>query len=178
MTKAYIASLIFGAIALVFWIGSIQRQDKKKILFNQIIANSFYAVQYAFLHLFSAASMNMVSVVRSIVFYFYEKKGKSIPKWMLAVFVAVLALLGYLTYTNLLGLLPIVITVAYAYSMWQKNLVVVRWIYIIAACGWIVYNIVGRAYVSMVGNVFEIISGAVALYRYRAEKEPLNNNEK
>ena len=68
---------------------------------------------------------------------------------------------------GIFNLIPIIITLAYTYSVWQDNLTVTRLVFLIAAFIWIYYNIKVGAYVSIVGNMFEIISGITALIRFK-----------
>ena len=158
-------AVIFGIIALVCWSLSIQGKSKKSILKLQTIANGFYCIQYILLGAVSAGCMNLVSVIRCIVFYKYEEKHIKAPKLVLLVFIAILAIIALFTYDGIFSMIPIAITMGYAYSMWQTNLNIVRIIYIAAAIVWIYYNYSVGAYASLIGNIIEIISGSISLIR-------------
>lgn len=157
-------SVLFGTVALFCWCLSIQGKNKKSILKLQTIANVFYCIQYM-LSAFSAGCMNLVSVIRCIVFYKYEEKEQPSPKYLLILFIAILAVIALFTYNGLLSLIPIIITMGYTYYMWQSNLNIVKIIYIVAAIVWLYYNYTVGAYASLAGNIIEIISGSIALIR-------------
>lgn len=59
---------ILGATALIIWVISLQLTKKHKMLFLQLISNVLYGLQYSILGLFSAASMNLVSIIRCYIF--------------------------------------------------------------------------------------------------------------
>ena len=113
---------LFGFFAVVIWVFSIQRKDKKKILFTQMFATLLYTIQYLLLSVFSAASMNFTSCLRSFVFYKYEEKNKEISKSILFVFVFLVIGLGIISWDNYLSLIPIIITLFYTVSTWFISL--------------------------------------------------------
>lgn len=137
----------------------------------QVIANGIYGIEYLLLGAFSAASMNFLSFLRLLVYYFYALLNIKMPKWILFVFITLVLLLGIITYDGLISLLPIIITVLYTYAFWQNNLNVARIIYIVAAIIWIYYNYEVGAYVGIIGNALEIITGLISLIKYRGGKK-------
>ena len=137
----------------------------------QVIANGIYGIEYLLLGAFSAASMNFLSFLRLLVYYFYTSLNIKMPKWILFVFIALVLLFGIITYDGLISLLPIIITVLYTYAFWQNNLNVARIIYIVAAIIWIYYNYEVGAYVGIIGNALEIITGLISLIKYRGGKK-------
>lgn len=137
----------------------------------QVIANGIYGIEYLLLGAFSAASMNFLSFLRLLVYYFYTSLNIKMPKWILFVFIALVLLFGIITYDGLISLLPIIITVLYTYAFWQNNLNVARIIYIVAAIIWIYYNYEVGAYVGIIGNALEITTGLISLIKYRGGKK-------
>ena len=137
----------------------------------QVIANGIYGIEYLLLGAFSAASMNFLSFLRLLVYYFYTLLNIKISKWILFVFIALVLLFGIITYDGLISLLPIIITVLYTYAFWQNNLNVARIIYIVAAIIWIYYNYEVGAYVGIIGNALEITTGLISLIKYRGGKK-------
>ena len=137
----------------------------------QVIANGIYGIEYLLLGAFSAASMNFLSFLRLLVYYFYALLNIKMPKWILFVFITLVLLFGIITYDGLISLLPIIITVLYTYAFWQNNLNVARIIYIVAAIIWIYYNYEVGAYVGIIGNILEITTGLISLIKYRGGKK-------
>lgn len=166
-----ILAQVLALFAILFWVISILLKNKKNILLMQVIANGIYGIEYLLLGAFSAASMNFLSFLRLLVYYFYALLNIKMPKWILFVFITLVLLLGIITYDGLISLLPIIITVLYTYAFWQNNLNVARIIYIVAAIIWIYYNYEVGAYVGIIGNILEIITGLISLIKYRGGKK-------
>ena len=166
-----ILAQILASFAILFWVISILLKNKKNILLMQVIANGIYGIEYLLLGAFSAASMNFLSFLRLLVYYFYASLNIKMPKWILFVFIALVLLFGIITYDGLISLLPIIITVLYTYAFWQNNLNVARIIYIVAAIIWIYYNYEVGAYVGIIGNALEITTGLISLIKYRGGKK-------
>ena len=166
-----ILAQVLASLAILFWVISILLKNKKNILLMQVIANGIYGIEYLLLGAFSAASMNFLSFLRLLVYYFYALLNIKMPKWILFVFITLVLLFGIITYDGLISLLPIIITVLYTYAFWQNNLNVARIIYIVAAIIWIYYNYEVGAYVGIIGNALEIITGLISLIKYRGGKK-------
>ena len=166
-----ILAQVLASFAILFWVISILLKNKKNILLMQVIANGIYGIEYLLLGAFSAASMNFLSFLRLLVYYFYASLNIKMPKWILFVFIALVLLFGIITYDGLISLLPIIITVLYTYAFWQNNLNVARIIYIVAAIIWIYYNYEVGAYVGIIGNALEITTGLISLIKYRGGKK-------
>lgn len=166
-----ILAQVLASFAILFWVISILLKNKKNILLMQVIANGIYGIEYLLLGAFSAASMNFLSFLRLLVYYFYALLNIKMPKWILFVFIALVLLFGIITYDGLISLLPIIITVLYTYAFWQNNLNVARIIYIVAAIIWIYYNYEVGAYVGIIGNALEITTGLISLIKYRGGKK-------
>ena len=162
---------VLALFAILFWVISILLKNKKNILLMQVIANGIYGIEYLLLGAFSAASMNFLSFLRLLVYYFYALLNIKMPKWILFVFITLVLLFGIITYDGLISLLPIIITVLYTYAFWQNNLNVARIIYIVAAIIWIYYNYEVGAYVGIIGNALEITTGLISLIKYRGGKK-------
>jgi len=162
-----ILAQLFGFFAVISWVLSIQRKEKKKILITQMFATFLYTIQYLLLSVFSAASMNFTSCIRSYVFYKYEESGKEISKKVLFFFVFLVICLGIISWDNYLSLIPIIITLFYTISTWFKDAKWTRIFFLIAAFIWVYYNFKVGAYVAIVGNMLEIVSGVVAFVRFR-----------
>ena len=162
---------VLALFAILFWVISILLKNKKNILLMQVIANGIYGIEYLLLGAFSAASMNFLSFLRLLVYYFYTSLNIKMPKWILFVFIALVLLFGIITYDGLISLLPIIITVLYTYAFWQNNLNVARIIYIVAAIIWIYYNYEVGAYVGIIGNALEITTELISLIKYRGGKK-------
>ena len=171
----FIVSQIVGAVAILFWVVSIQNKEQHKILFLQAMANLTYTIQYSMLGAFEAAYMNFLSTIRCYIFYIKRKNNKDISNLWLIFFCILIIILGVLTYKDLFTLIPIIITLFYTVSSWMKNSIWIRIVFLIAGCIWIYYNYKVGAYICIIGNVFEIISGITSLIRFSGKDKEISN---
>lgn len=162
MLEAQILSLV----AVIIFIISVSAPTKKQILLLQTISNIFYSASYFLLNLTTTALMNGVSAIRCFVFYKYTKNTKKIPFIYLIIFISLVIILGIISYQGLVSLVPIIITITYFISTYIKNEKYTRLALIICAIIWLIYNYNFSAYIAMIGNTFEIITGFIALQKY------------
>lgn len=153
---------IFGLFGFIFFTGSIQVKQKNNLLIFQLIANTLYTVSYFMLGAFSAVLTNIINIIRCIVFSVFDKK-KSI---LISLIFLTLLIIPFV-YNSLFDLLPIIITIIYIVSTWQNDMKIVRIFFVVAAFLWIIYNSYVGAIIPLIGNVFEIISGVLALIRFK-----------
>ena len=85
MEKIIMSNMV-GVIALLFWIISLQANNKSKILKLQLLASIFYTIQYFIIGGISAGIMSIISLVRYAIFYRYIENKKNIPTYLLFLF--------------------------------------------------------------------------------------------
>lgn len=161
---------MLGAIALIIWVISLQLSEKYKMLFLQLISNVLYGIQYSILGLFSASSMNLVSIVRCYIFGKDSKKNKNTPLWLLGVFVVAILILALINCKTFLDIVPIIAALLFTISSWQKSTRVICFSCLLAAVCLAIYNFIVGAYINLGGNVFEISSAAIAIIRSYSKK--------
>ena len=168
-----ISAQIIGFIALTFMCLSYQKNNKKDFLFIQILANIFYGIQYFLLKAFSALVSSIVSILKTYVFYKYEKDTKKISLFMLLLFEILIIFLGIIAYQSFYSIIPIFIACIYTYGTWQKNLKITYSIGIIASILWIFYNFIVGAYVAIFGSFIELSSSIIGIIRLNTSKKEL-----
>ena len=164
---------VIGFIALFFMCLSYQKNKKKDFLFIQVLANFFYGLQYFLLNAISALVSNIISTIKTLVFFKFEKNNKKISLPILLIFEILIIILGIITFKDIFSIIPIFIACIYTYGTWQKNLKLTYSIGIIAATLWIFYNFIVGAYVSVVGSFIELFSsiiGAIKLFKTNSSK--------
>lgn len=165
-----ILAQFFGILGLVFLVISIQNNNKNFVLLFQIFANVFYGLQYIVLNSISAGLMSFISLFRCIAYYIYSKNNSKIPKCVLILFLIMIISVLFFTYNGLFSIIPIFATVLYTYGTWCDNLKVFRYIALIVAILWIIFNLYVGAYVAFIGSIFELLSGLLAIYRFDIKK--------
>lgn len=158
---------IIGFFALISSITSYQSKKKRKFLIFQVIANMLYAVQYGILGAYTAFIAVVISTIRSLIFFVYEKDNKAIPTIYLIILELSVVVAGIYTYDNILSIIPVVITILFTYATWQKNLKITYVFGVVASVGWLINNCFVGAYVGCISNIFELMSSFIGYIRLR-----------
>ena len=161
----FILAQVFGALALILLSISYLQKKREKYLVIMASATILYAIQYFLLHALSGALVNTFSTLRNFIFYFMEKKTTKPSFILLFTFLLVYILIGIFTYNGLISLIPISISLIYAYGVWQPNLKVTYFIAIIAAILWIIYNYFVLAYVAVFASIIELIASIIGFIK-------------
>lgn len=162
---------VIGIAAILFFALSPQQKTKGRVLIFQSISSILYALQYVLLGAFSAVATNLIGLAKNLVFYRYAKENKDIPVIALGIYSGFIIVFGFLTYTNPISVIPVVLSLVYAYGIWQMNLKIYRGIAVVGAIVWIIYNLMVGAYVSVLGNAFQFASAVIAVWRLDIKKE-------
>ena len=161
---------IIGGIGILIWILSVQNKDKSNILLYQGVANVFIALQFFLFKVYTPASMDAVTAVRSFIYQGYAKKDKPIPIFWLFVFLTITFFFAIFTWSGLLGLIPIINSTMYIITTWLKDTKWLRIFFVVAAMFWLYYNLTIGAYALVVGNIFEIITGVYSVIRFNKKQ--------
>ena len=156
---------LIGAAAMLTITLSVQCRKKKHMMMVQSAAHMLYAFQYALLGAFSAAFMDLISVLRNLLFYKYDKNKKKIPIILPIIVITITVIIGYLNYTNPLSLLPVIVAILYTIGASFRDPKVYKYVFGTCAIAWLFYNLKFQAYVCVIGNIMEITSTIIALVR-------------
>lgn len=165
-----ISAQIVCVAAILVWSLSIQNKKIEKILFFQFLANLLYYLEYFLLGATTAVFMNIISAFRCYVFYYKNKHNQPISKTYLFIFMLLVIIIGYFGYTTPISIIPVLLTLLYTICSWLKDATWSRIALLLAAFAWIFYNFHVGAFVGIIGNMIEISSGIISLYRFRKNK--------
>lgn len=165
----FILAQILGGIALFILVLSFQKNEKQALLKYQIGSSIFFAGQYLFLQAYTGCLMNLICVLRNILFKKYDKK--QVPIYLLIFIVFIMLILSLFAYNGSISLLPCIACILYTISIWQSNLKVTRIVEVISCSLYIIYNIKVLAYVGLVSTMIELISALIAIYRFDIKKD-------
>ena len=174
----YIIGQGFGVVAIALGFISFQLKTQGQLLLAQTATATVFCLHYALIGGWTAMAMNMVGIVRCVVFYFRNKKGSSgiiIP----ITFGLVMAVAGILTweawYSIFVFLGLVINSLCLAFSNPQN----VRKSILVTSPMVIVYNCFAHSYGGIVYESIAIISSAIGIARNtkkRAEHVADNDN--
>ncbi len=154
-----------GFLGVIFWGLSVQQKSQSKILFIQLLANILYGIQYLLLSAYSGAAMYAIACVRTFLFYEKRKNNKDIPIYWLFIFLFITIISSILTYNGLVSLIPSAIVILYTIFMYMKDPIWIKRSFLFVPVIEITYNLIVHAYVAILGAIFELISGIIAIVK-------------
>jgi hypothetical protein len=166
-----IIAQVIGGVALLMAIISFQNNTKKGILIFQLLAGCLFAVHFLFLGAYTGAALNVVSVIRNIVYYQKQKHTWARHKGWLFLFMAVSIAAGILTWEDIFSLFPILGMVLGSLGFWLDNPTYVRRVTFPVSPLWITYNIVKGSYAGIITEIFVMSSIIVGMIRFDRQKK-------
>lgn len=169
-----VASLVVGVLASIASIAFGLTIIHSRILWLILLMTSLYTLTFILKFDATAAVLSGITVLRSIVFLigFKHPRPWMEPGRMKWVIIIVSVAAWFLTtdfttlvWTNFLMLvLPIVVAVA----MSSRSIAVGKWLMLVSAIGWTVYEVATGAYGLLPGEIFSGIALIIALVRLGA----------
>lgn len=167
----YILSQILFVLGAATILLTYFLKNRKLILAISISACVLYSLANLFLYATTAAALNIVSIIASVWFYIdSEKRHKKTIVSLISIFIMTIVV-TILTYENMISLLATLALGGFMYSIWQENLWVHKWLGLLTALCWIVYQAYYNAIFGIVTNLIFIIIDIVAMIKlYRINK--------
>lgn len=168
----FIVAQIFGALALAILIISLQKNSKTKLLLYQSISSLLYALQYLFLNAYTGCFMNLICMIRNMIFNQYPKKRP--PVYWLIITIVLMIFFSSLSYTGVISFLPMIAVILYSIALWHGNLTVIRTTEIISCSLYILYNIKVLAITGLIATIIEFVGAILAVYKFDIKKKKEN----
>ncbi|MBQ8284065.1 MAG: YgjV family protein [Clostridia bacterium] len=182
-----VLALIVSFLAMTMVVISYFVKIKKYYLLFQSLCIVFLILSYLFTAEFFAMIGLSIGLVRSLVFYYYEKKGIEAPIYLsfLISFATIVSYfivnLGILKTAKPVDILCIIPLVMYAFIFRIRNLKIVRFTMLVPTAISILYNTLANATVFVVlSYTFELTANVVSICKYhifnKEEKTQLKEN--
>ena len=154
----------FGIIAIALGFISFQLKTQGQLLLAQTATATVFCLHYVLIGGWTAMAMNVVGIVRCIVFYFRNKKGSNdvVSPIIFAVIMAVAGILTWTSWYSIFVFLGLVInSLCLAFSNPQN----VRKSILVTSPMVIVYNIFVLSIGGIVYESVAIVSSAIGIFR-------------
>ena len=158
-----------GILATIITVISYQMNTKRSLLLVQTAATTCTCLAYLFLGAASGFALNVVCIIRNIVFYFQKDSGKvhTISSVLLA---AAMVVLGALSWQGPVSLLIIIALAANTIFMSFGNPQLLRKSILGTSSMILVYNIFVFSLGGIANEGLSIVSSVVGILRFRKEK--------
>ena len=170
-----IAGHIIGFIAIGLFFLSYQVSDKKKLIVIQTAATATMCLQYLLIGAYSGFALNIVCIIRNILFCHRDKRllsGKWMPFAMAVVMAAVSALSweGYHSIIIVAGLMINTVCMAFCDAQGLRKSILVTCPMVI------VYNVIERSYSGIISESVSLCSAIIGIIRHVRETKAKQNN--
>lgn len=169
-----IIAQVLGFVAMAIAISMYQFRRHRTILILMSLCSFVWCLHFACLGLFTPVAMNLVNVIRGVVYSFREKKwaqNNIIP----AVFIVLCAGSVIFTWESIWSILPFIASIFATIANWQKNTRLLKYLSIPVCVCWFVYNIINGSIAGTLNETFALIS--IAVYLVRTGKEASVKNK-
>lgn len=169
MTNIVIGQIL-GIIATIITFASYQVNSKRRLLVIQTVATLFTCISYLFLDATSGFALNIVCIVRNVVFYFVDSRSKwnYIAASLLALCMVGLGALSWQGPISLLVIIALAVnTVVMSLGKPQR----LRESVLLTSSMVLVYNIFVFSLGGIVNEGVAIVSSVIGIVRFVANKK-------
>ena len=167
MTLKFIMVQLLSIIAWALLIYSYYRENKKEILFYQIVAALLYSLHYYFLGAYSGLYICVFEIVRGYLYFVTDdEKDKYIFLCSLPVYGV---LVGYM-YKNIYDLFPIISCMLAGWSLTKKRNVII-FCAVIEYTLWVIYDIKVKSYSGIFTDGTVALANLILLFDKRIFKD-------
>lgn len=159
--------IIVSILSIFFYVMSVQFKKKKNILIMQILASTCYLIVYVIKGAWSGVSIEVLEELKNFTFIKIEKNNRKIPKYVLFIFLFLLCLVSIIFFDGVLSLLPLVINILLFISTYKTNPKYIRYVMLLCGILWACYNLYVGAYIIVIGNVLEVFSALISIFRFK-----------
>ena len=156
-----------GIAALILCIIPFQFKRHKHIVLCKMVSELLFAAQYFLIgpEAYTGACLDLISGGRNFLFYkLVEKKKSTTP--VILIFSAFMIVLGIVTWTGWLSLLPVCAKVISTVSYGMKNEKLLRFITLPSCILWVIYNITVGGWEAVIGDTLSLCSILIAIWKF------------
>lgn len=165
-----------GVISIVVLFLSYQMKTRGKILATYIGAAAGWMLYFILQGDLTSAMMNVIGIIRSVIFMQREKHKWANSVFWLFFFIAVMVGCILLTFSSWKDIFPLLGTVLGTVSFFVLSETLLRFLNIGTYCMWIGNSISKGYVVAMISDAFALISCIISLIRYRDKDKGKSKN--
>ena len=164
-----VAGQTLSIIGMILTVLSFQLKSKKHILVMQTAGSAFFLASFILLKSLSAVYLNVVFLIRNIIFYFRaDKKWARHKIWLYALLLAVTTA-GFLGYRSVWDILPIIGSIFGTVAAYMDNENMFRMLKLGDSPCWFIYNLSIPSLGGVICETINIASIILGLIRFRKD---------
>ena len=164
-----IASYICGFLGIISTLVIYQQKTRMGLLYSKLISDVIWCLHYVFISAYAGAAIAVIGFIRELVFINRDKKWARSWIW-LALFLALSAGAGVLTWKNVFSILPCIASMLAVISFWIGKPKLSRIMSYPIAALMLTYDITFLAFMAIINEIITIVSSTVGIIRHDAKK--------
>ncbi len=176
---AYVLSLL-GLLSMI--LASLTKGEKmKRILLLVFLGNALVATSY----LVGGSGINgaaacYVGAIQTLINYFFDSKGKPLPKWLIALYALAFIVVNIWVAGGItaLGLLVIVASLTFIMCIGQKSGAKYRFWTIVNMLLWCLYDVLSGSFAVLLTHVPQLVFAVVGMMIHDRKKADTEDNTK
>lgn len=164
--EIYILSQILTIIAYIICGIGFLKKEKIHILFYSTLFSILILLQYLLLNAYSGVIACIISIIRNLLFIHHIKRNIQNNKLELLLFCIFTVLLTSCIYKSPFDILPMLLSLLGIISYWNTNTKLLRVFNILCSICYVLYSIPLKSYVTIVCEIYLIITSIIGLIRY------------
>lgn len=154
----YILGQIIGIIAFIISLIAYHYQEKKKILSTSIISNTLKLIHYLLLGATSGGLTKLIAILRDFIIIKKEKYKFLSSNILFFDLLILYVLISFLTYKNILSLLPIIASLTNFIPVWNGNTMTIKKAAFFCYLFWLIYDISISSISGIISHTISILS--------------------
>jgi len=134
----------------------LKGKNMKLILFLIFLTNVLIATSYILTGAFNGAATCCVAAVQAIINYFFERKSKRIPVWLIAIYAVAFVIVNVLVFSHITDIIALVAALMFIIVICQKNGKHYRLWTLAKTVLWAVYDLITLSFGPLCTHVIEI----------------------
>ena len=179
MTVYEIIAQLIGIVAMAFNIFSYQQKTPRRVILFQLVGGSLFAVNFFMLGATVGGIMNVIALIRAIIYANKEKFRATHILWLVAFiglyfasYILTFAVFGtaFTLWNGLLEILPIIAMTASTIGFRLQNANAIRKSGLICSPAWLIYNIANLSIGAIICEVLSLVSIVIGILRLDKKK--------
>ena len=171
MKPSYLIAQGIGIAAILLAYFVYTTRSRKILITLKFLTDLLWGLHYFLLGAFSGALMNVVNMIREVIFQQKcSKKWAKSPLWAV-VFVIMSLISTLISWQGPISLLPALGSSIAVVGLWCSDTAHIRAFSFPGVFLWLIYSILTRSYTHMISNLITLLSIAVGIIRDIREKK-------
>ena len=124
----------------------LKGKNMKLILLLVFLTNALLATSYFLEGAFNGAATCCVGVVQTIINYFFERKNKAIPPWLIAIYAVAFIIVNLIVFAHITDIIALLAAMAFILGIRQKNGKQYRLWTLVNTVLWIIYDFINLSF--------------------------------